>query len=135
MNDIRKYYRQTAGWLPCGGACKRKIMDRIRANVNGYLEQHPDADMEEIEARFGAPREIAAAYVSDMDTGELLVALRVRRRILAAVMAAVMFVVVSWGSCILWAIDEAKNSFGGHTEDALIEGIWQEGVDYSDYYQ
>ena len=135
MRELRGYYRRIGGWLPCGGRCKRKIMNRIRENVNAYLAEHPDADMEEIEARFGGSKEIAAAYVSDMDTGELLTSLRVRRRILTAVMAAVLFVVLSWSGCVLWAIDLEMKTVGGHTEDALIEGEWQEGVDYSDYFK
>jgi len=129
MNDIRNYYRRIAGWLPCGGWCKKRIMERIRTNVNGYLAEKPDATLEDIEDRFGAPKEIAASYVSDMDTGELLAALRNRRRILAAVLAAVIFVVLSWSGCVLWAIDEAKATFDGHIENALIEGEWQEGME------
>lgn len=110
-------------------------MKRIRTNVNAYLIENPDADMDEIRARFGEPREIAAAYVSDMDTAELLTVLRIRRRILAAVMAAVMFVVVSWGSCVLWAIDETKKSLGGHIENAFVEGGWQEGMEIDWIYE
>ena len=135
MRKRNAYYRQVSAWLPCGGKCKREIMERIRANVDAYLAEHPDAGLEEIEAHFGGPREIAAAYVANLDTGELLAALRVRRRIMAAVMAAVLFVVLSWSGCVLWAANEATKSFGGHTEDALIEGEWQEGMDYDDYYK
>lgn len=135
MREIRKYYRQIAGWLPCGGVCKRMIMDRIRANVDAYLVEHPDADMEEIQSRFGGPKEIAAAYVSDLDAGELLAALRVRRRVLATVLAVVMFVVVSWGACVLWAVELERRTVGGHTEDAIIEGVWQEGVDYDEFFE
>ena len=135
MCELRGYYRRISGWLPCGGRCKRKIMDQIREQVNGYLAEHPGAELEEIEARFGTPREIAASYVSDMDTGELLTSLRIRRRVLAAVMAAVFFVVVTWSGCVLWAIDLELKTAGGHTEDALIEGEWQEGVDYSEYFK
>lgn len=135
MGKLKSYYREISAWLPCGGRLKREIMCRIRSNVVAYLAENPDANMEEIEYRFGAPKEIAAAYVSDLDAGELLAALRVRRRIVAAVLAAVMFVVVSWGGCVLWAVHEANKTYGGHTEDAIIEGVWQEGVDYGEFFE
>lgn len=135
MVKLKSYYREISAWLPCGGRLKRDIMGRIRANVDAYLEENPDANMEAIENRFGTPKEIAAAYVSDLDAGELLAALRVRRRIVAAVLAAVMFVVVSWGGCVLWAVHEANKTYGGHTEDAIIEGVWQEGVDYGEFFE
>ena len=128
MADVRNYYRQIAGWLPCGGTCKKKIMERIRVNVEGYLSESPDADLEEIQKRFGEPREIAAAYVSDMDTGELLRALRVRRRVLAVALTVVMFVAVSWGGYIAWSVYEAHKTFGGHTETVVIDGEWQDGM-------
>ena len=126
--EIRSYYRQVSGRLPCGGVHKRRIMARIRGNVDVYLAENPNADMVQIRAHFGEPKDIAAAYVSDQDAGELLAALRIRRRIVAAVLAAVLFFVVSWGVSVLWAIEEAKTSFRGHYEYALIEGEWQEGM-------
>ena len=126
--EIRSYYRQVSGWLPCGGVHKRRIMARIRSNVNGYLAQNPEAGPEQLRAHFGEPKDIAAAYVSDLDTGELLAALRIRRRIAAAVLAAVMFIAVTWGVSVLWAIEEAKASFGGHYETGLVEGEWREGM-------
>lgn len=135
MGKLESYYREISAWLPCGGRLKRKIMCRIRSNVAAYLEENPDANMEEIEHRFGAPKEIAAAFVSDLDAGELLTALRVRRRIVAAVLAAVMFVVVSWAGCVLRAVELENRTAGGHTEDATIEGVWQEGVDYGEFFE
>lgn len=135
MRELNRYYREISTWLPCGGRFKREIMGRIRANVTAYVAENPDVNMEAIKNRFGLPKEIAASYVSDLDAGELLTALRVRRQIAAAVFAAVMFVVLSWGSCVLWAVDLEHKTVGGHTEATIIEGVWQEGADYGEIFE
>ena len=68
----RRYLREAKSWLPCSGKQKRDILARIENVVNDYVDQNPDADYSEIMNRFGTPRQIAAAYVDDMDTEELL---------------------------------------------------------------
>ena len=42
---------------------------------------------------------------------------------------------MSWGSCVLWAIDETKKSLGGHIENAFVEGEWQEGMEIDWIYE
>lgn len=100
---LKRYYRTIRSYLPCSRKLKNRILDEIQNSVNGYLEDHPDANISEIETRFGEPKNIAAAYVDDMDTSELLHALRVRRRITTAVVAGVIAALLMWGSYLSYA--------------------------------
>ena len=80
--------------------------------------EHPEGT-ESFEAFFGTPQAVAAAYIDDMDTGELLAALRQRRRVLRLVGAGLLAALAVWlTTCIISAIDlhdathgwnEAKN--------------------------
>lgn len=79
---LKRYYCTIRSFLPCSQKLKKRILDEIQNSVNGYLKDHPEANISEIEARFGEPKNIAAAYVDDMNTPELLHTLRVRRRII-----------------------------------------------------
>lgn len=100
---LKRYYRTIRSYLPCSHKLKNRILDEIQNSVNGYLEDHPDAGISEIEARFGEPKNIAAAYVDDMDTSELLYALRVRRRIITSIVAGIIAALFMWASCLTYA--------------------------------
>lgn len=100
---LKRYYRTIRSYLPCSRKLKNRILDEIQNSVNGYLEDHPDANISEIETRFGEPKNIAAAYVDDMDTPELLGALRIRKRIITRIVTGVIAALIMWASCLTYA--------------------------------
>ena len=106
MKELKAYYRQVATWLPCGGRLKKQLMERITATVDGYLAEHPEADFAALQARFGTPQQIASAFVDEMETDELLNALRTRRRIVKIVLICAATAVAIWAIAVLslWII-------------------------------
>ena len=101
MKELKTYYRQVATWLPCGGKLKKQLMANITTTVEGYRAEHPEADFSALQAHFGTPRQIAAAFVDEMETDELLNALRTRRRILKIVLICAAAVVAIWAIAVL----------------------------------
>lgn len=101
---LRRYYRAIRSWLPCTRKLKKQIIGQLNIRVQDYLTQNPDADISQLQAEFGVPQTIAAAYVENSDTEEILRGLRVRRRVAAIIMAAVMIVLLSWAAVVTWAI-------------------------------
>lgn len=100
----RRYLRNVKDWLPCSGKLKREIMARIKNVLDDYLAEHPDADFAELSHRFGLPKQIAASYVEDMDTEELLRNLRIRRRIVGIVTGTALIVIALWIGTVTYAI-------------------------------
>lgn len=113
MKGLNKYYRQISSWLPCTGKMKRKIMDRIKASITAWLNDHPNADAPALVAHFGTPRQIAAVYVDNTATDELLKALRIRRRIVRIITVCAFAVLLLW-ACVITAafIAELNSSLG-----------------------
>lgn len=101
MKELKQYYRQIQSWLPCGGRLKRRMMVNITANIEGYLAEHPQTDFAALQSHFGTPQEIAATYVDDMDTAELLSAIHNRRKILLSVVYGVTAIVAIWAVVML----------------------------------
>ena len=97
---LRRYYRNIRNYLPCTGHLKKQILAEIQTNVNDYLENNSEADIQQIVSRFGSPQNIAAAYVNDMNTEELLQALYIRKRIVTAIICCIMAVLLIWGTAI-----------------------------------
>lgn len=117
----RRYLRQTGSWLPCAGSMKRKMLGEIRETLLEFLAENPDADYPAITARFGAPGQIAAAYVDEAETGELLNRMRLRRRVVSIACAAAIAVVSIWAGAIAYMINSDSHQAQGHVTIEIIE--------------
>ena len=120
MNDLKRYYRQVASWLPCGGKTKREMMARIRATVDAYIAEHPAADLAAIQARFGTPQQIAAAFVDEMETEELLQRINYRNKIIKGFAILAAAIILLWTLTVTIALLDSFNSSGGHLVDEII---------------
>lgn len=116
----RKYCRRVRSWLP-GGKMRRAIMQQIKETVGEFVAQNPDADYEALQAQFGQPKEIAVSYVDNMSTTEILSGLRIRRRIIAIVLAVAIIILISWGISVAQATIAFKNAFNGSYIEVYIE--------------
>lgn len=109
---LRAYCRAVKSWLPCDAKQKRRILEKIRLDVMGFLEENPGADFAAIQARFGTPQAIASAYVDDLDTAQLLYSLRIRKRIVTIIAATMATILLTWAGVVTWAvIDARKNTY------------------------
>lgn len=107
----RRYYRKVRSWLP-GGKMRRYVMTQIRETVQEFVQEHPDADVAAIQAQLGTPQEIAAAYVENMETAAVLKGLRIRRRVLFAVCATMLAILISWTVLVTIVTVRDRNSIG-----------------------
>ena len=86
--DLRRYCRAVGSYLPCSRRQKRQILWDLRQRLAEYCGEQPNGVT--LEENFGTPQQVAAGYVDDMDTTELLHALRYRRRVTTIVVAGVL---------------------------------------------
>lgn len=107
----RRYCRKVRSWLP-GGKMRRYVMTQIRETVQEFVQEHPDADVAAIQAQLGTPQEIAAAYVENMETAAVLKGLRIRRRVLFAVCATMLVILISWTVLVTIVTVRDRNSIG-----------------------
>ncbi len=113
---VRRYLRQVRSWLPCGGKPKRDIIDRIRANVADYALECPKPDYDAIVARFGTPQQIAATYVDEMETAELLDHLRIRRIIVRIISVTAAIFVAIWLGVVTMAATSHYEQMDGYID-------------------
>lgn len=65
---IHRYCRAVGSYLPCSLRQKREILLGLRQRLEDHCAEHPES-AEDLEAVFGTPQAVAAAYIDDMDTG------------------------------------------------------------------
>lgn len=100
---LRRYCRDVRSWLPGSRQLRKQVTTQLRDSVESYLEQEPNADFSQVRSHFGEPQAIAAAYVDNANTVDLLLALRVRRRVVATVTAVASAALVLWASVVTYA--------------------------------
>ena len=91
----RRYYRKVRSWLPGG---KIPAAGRTVSAVCIWLRSK--------KPHLGTPQEIAAAYVENMETAAVLKGLRSRRRVLFAVCATMLAILISW--TVLVTVETAR---------------------------
>lgn len=98
---LHKYQRSISYCIPNIGKIKKRILSEITASVVIYLQNHPNADLLEIERQFGSAQQIASSYVDGIPTSELLYALKIRRKILAIVLLCATAIIIIWTIAII----------------------------------
>lgn len=112
-SDLRRYYREVRGWLPCSRKLKRRIIEKIDSVISVSEEELYYGQIIE---RYGTPQQIAAAYVDEMGTEELLNDLRIKRKIVRVISASCVIVLVMWLGCIAAALVNDYHADNGYIE-------------------
>lgn len=119
--DVQRYLREIKADIPCTGKRKRDILNRINEIIGGYLEENTNPSYDELTARFGTPRQIVTSCLEEMDAGELIQKLKIKRKIVGIVAAAAVAVVVLWAAVVsIIYIGHKKDGDGYYTEQVIV---------------
>lgn len=125
-HSLNRYYRQIKSWLPCSRKLKNALISRLKESIQAYLDANPEADLDQVQARFGAPETIATAYVEEMGTDKLLRDLRIRRKVVTLVAGTMAVVLSLWLGVVGWAIVREIKSSNNTIESYITEGTISE---------
>ena len=126
---LRRYLRFIRSWIPCPGRMKRIIVEDVRENALAFLNEHPEADYAQLEARFGTPARLAANYISDMDTAKLLTELRMKRRITAVVASVLVAALLLWAAGLAAVVADYRSLHRGYHIITTIVETQPEGTE------
>lgn len=96
----KKYIRRVLALIPCSLREKRWLRERITEAVEPYSGLGYD----EICEKLGKPETLAATYVEEMDTAELLKKLNLRKRVFTVIAAVALAVFVSWAVAVTYVL-------------------------------
>ena len=113
QRQVNRYVRAVGSYLPCAGKHKKQLLTALRSEAEAYCAETRDADLE---ARFGTPQQVAAAYVDAMSTQELLAALRRRRQVLTVLTALLL-----WVAALCVSLYDYHQAYNGWSETSIIE--------------
>lgn len=120
---LKRYYKAIYSWLPCSRKLKKQIIGQIQNCVEDYLAQNPDTDIAQLKKHFGDPQAIAATYVENIGTAEILKDLRIRKRIVRIVASIMAAVLIMWAGVVVWAAVDVSEEIHGDGEYSVFEDI------------
>ena len=114
--DIRRFLREIRKSIPGGGKQKKQMVERVKVSILEYLTEEPDAGYDDLCTRFGAPEQIAAAYLEELDVSDLKKQLTIREKIVRAVATGVIVAVIVWLGVAVYAVREYGDAMPGYIE-------------------
>lgn len=109
---LKRYIRSISRKFP-SGKMKEPIIAQIRECVVDYIQEHPEADFEMVQAHFGTPQEIAASYVTEQDAAELLKKMGIKKKVLVIVAGVMAAMFLMWIGFVAWDTIDAQRAKHG----------------------
>ena len=97
MKKIKRYYKKVEQLLPLEQFEKKKYMDTFKSNVEDFIYEYPDSNINVIIEHFGTPESIASNFLSGEDDfyiSNKISITKFKKKIIAAFIA-VLFTVVA----------------------------------------
>lgn len=114
--ELKRYYRDILHLLPGNVKQKKQLMETLWESVSAYIEENPQVTIQEVQAHFGTPQQIAAAYLEEMSTPEVIKKIKTRKTVICIICAAVALALLMWGIVLAIALSDAQNSAKGNVE-------------------
>lgn len=107
MNDeiVEVYFREIKALLLCSKEQKEELLLGLKSDVEDFIEEHPDATLQDLKDHFGTPESIADSYQSTVGESEIRKKFHYSRRMAYIIGAAVsvLFLVIFVGFVLYFA--------------------------------
>lgn len=64
--ELKKYYKHIGKLISASSKEKKGILRGLQNGIEEYIEKNPDSTLEDIQAHFGKPAEVATEYLPDI---------------------------------------------------------------------
>ena len=112
LNDVAKELSNLPGF-------KKDLLQKLREEVETYLEEHPEADRDTLEAEFGSAEELSELWLGSTAAETVKKGLSQKKKILLAVLAGIVVIAII---LTIYLIDQHRQ------REAIREGHWIETI-------
>ena len=122
MNDTLKQYLQDVKiLLPCSSREKQRCITELEADASAFLENHPNATLEELYSAIGSPQSIAESFMARTDPEQLSHRLSAKRKIAIGVVLIVAALAIVVGTLVAVTAYKRHNFYDGYFVDTVEE--------------
>lgn len=112
--EIKRYLREINRMLPATCQVKKKIKAMISENLNNRINESPNKDISKVIEEFGTPDTVAASYIEEMGTAEILKGYQKRKTIITIVTVGVAAALLTIIVGLALAVADAHKSNNGY---------------------
>ena len=111
--ELNAYYRRIASCLFCSRKERESLLLPLRIQIDSWLQDNPEASIQDIRAHFGDPLDIAADAISNSDSVVLLKHMRTRQKVFCILLLAMLALIAIWlGAWLFFMILNALKEGG-----------------------
>ncbi len=86
--ELKEYYKEIEKLLVCNGKKKSAFMSELKANIEDYIADAGETDIDSIKAEFGTPEVIAESFVLNSNATEIKKKLSIKKWVVIAIIIA-----------------------------------------------
>lgn len=121
--ELKKYQREIRSFLIVRTKESNRFMSEIKESMNGYIEVNNIDDIKAVREHFGAPKQIAKAFLDTAELTYIRKRVRIKNAVLA-VLAAVLIIWLSYASILF-----VDGLISNHTDSYAVEGPYSSADD------
>ena len=116
MSTVKQYLRNVRSSFPVFRKNERRFFDECKLAVGEYESLYPECSMNDLDKRFGTPKDIVIDYFNNMDSEKYLSTMRKSLYIKISIITAfVLFIIFFFLQTYL--LFQARNTF----EESMIK--------------
>lgn len=123
---LKQYYSEISKAIVCTGRQKKVFMSQLQGDIDAYLNENPDATLEEIKNCFGSAETIAQSFILNSDSAEIKRKLDVKKCIVIVLIAALLI----YAAFVIISLIDVHNEAHGYMEEGImvINSILKGGI-------
>ena len=107
--------------LPGNWKQKKLVLEEIKRSIQSYAFEGDYISYGQIRTRFGDPKQVAAAYLSELAPEELLENVNVKKKVVRILLTAAITAVVVWAIFLILCFNSVQKDANGYTVVEIIE--------------
>lgn len=123
--ELKEYYARISNSVVCSHRQKSAFLKELKSSVEEFTLHNPQASVDDIEAFFGSPEQIAASFTDNTDSTKLKKTLSVKKLLLIDVILVLLIYVAFIVISLIDVHDEAHGYFmeGILTVISTLKGV------------
>lgn len=120
MNDtLKQYLQEVKKLLPCSSSEKKRCIIELESDVSAFLENNPNATLEDLYASIGSPESIAKSFSSRISPTQLSHRLSIKRKIAIGVIVIVALLAIVVGIVAIKIGNDVHEIQNGHIAEYI----------------
>lgn len=114
--ELNGYFSEISALLLCNEKHKKGFIMSLRNDIEAFLEENTEADINDIKAVFGSAEDISKGFMENTDPKTIAKRIKIKKYILAAVAVAVLI----YALFVVFSLIDVHEEAHGYIEEGIM---------------